>query len=442
MDYVWMQFEKQKGKALYQQIHDFFVKQLLSGYWKQGDHLPSIRRCAGLLSVSLTSIKNAYAQLEEEGYIEALPRQGYFVCVSEAGVNLRKELLRSDETEQKPHFQYDFKTSAIDEASFDSLNWKRCVRFAMEQEDLLEYGEVQGETVLRKALQRHAYGYRGIACHEDQILVGASVQTLLYQLCGLLGKRKIIYMHTPPFSQAKQVFEDCGWEVHLCDVTALTQNDWEKMSFLYLHTVAFGDEKAPMPRHLRKTYCELAKRHHVYLIEDDKNGELRYVRRSESALFAADEGERVIYLSTFSKLLAPSLRIAYMILPQPLKQRYEAKKSDYNPTASKMEQLALARYLTNAHMEKHLNQLRKRYAEKYRKMAELLQRSVPHWEWVLHETALRIHVRKASVLPDEIPEEIAYDENAEEIILSFAKIDSKDIEKAFQLFADHKMTGK
>ena len=90
MDYVWMQFEKQKGKALYQQIHDFFVEQLLSGYWKQGDHLPSIRRCAGLLSVSLTSIKNAYAQLEEEGYIEALPRQGYFVCVSEAGVNLRK----------------------------------------------------------------------------------------------------------------------------------------------------------------------------------------------------------------------------------------------------------------------------------------------------------------------------------------------------------------
>lgn len=75
-------------------------------------------------------------------------------------------------------------------------------------------------------------------------------------------------------------------------------------------------------------------------------------------------------------------------------------------------------------------------------MAELLQRSVPHWEWVLHETALRIHVRKASVLPDEIPEEIAYDENAEEIILSFAKIDSKDMEKAFQLFADHKMTGK
>lgn len=118
------------------------------------------------------------------------------------------------------------------------------------------------------------------------------------------------------------------------------------------------------------------------------------------------------------------------------------KKSDYNPTASKMEQLALARYLTNAHMEKHLNQLRKRYAEKYRKMAELLQRSVPHWEWVLHETALRIHVRKASVLPDEIPEEIAYDENAEEIILSFAKIDSKDMEKAFQLFADHKMAGK
>ncbi len=186
------------------------------------------------LSVSLTSIKNAYAQLEEEGYIEALPRQGYFVCVSEAGVNLKKNCCAAMKQNKSRISNMILRHRRSMRRALIPLNWKRCVRFAMEQEDLLEYGEVQGETVLRKALQRHAYGapITGIACHEDQILVGAKRADAAVSALRLIRKKeKIIYMHTPPFSQAKQVFEDCGWEVHLCDVTALTQNDWEKDVF-------------------------------------------------------------------------------------------------------------------------------------------------------------------------------------------------------------------
>lgn len=434
MDYSWMQFEKKKGIPLYKQIHDFFVKQMIEGYLKQGDKLPSIRKCATILQVSLTSIKNAYALLEEEGYLKVMAQKGYYVQVSDDNLKLRKEVLSSLKQEDNKHILYDFRTSGIDEESFDTVNWKRCVKSVLKQGDLLNYGDVQGEAILRKALQQYAYSYRGILCHSDQIVVGASVQVLLYQLCGLLPKNQMIYFDDPPFPQAKQVFEDCAWNVKICELSSL--QNFNDVSFIYLNTASFGKERKPMSKATRKKYCELAKQHQIYLIEDDKNGELCYLHRSESALQSYDSSGKVIYIGTFSKLLAPSLRIAYMILPEELKKRF-IKNRYYNPTASKMEQLALAEYFIQSHMERHLNQLRKRYLSKYQTMKHLLKEYVPHWKWILNETGLRIHIKKTSMNNQVLPKEIAYDETPSEIIFSFAKISVFDMKQAIVLLSEY-----
>ena len=425
MKYNWLHLEKQEGIPLYQQIKSLLLKQIEEDYLKQGERLPSIRYCAKQLQVSLTSVKHAYAILMEEGYIDAKAQSGYYVCVDKEGLRIREDV-KSKEVMEQPKIPYDFRTSGIDENSFDMVHWKRCIRRAFEYTDLLAYGDVQGEKMLRKVLKQYVYRNRGVLCREQQMVIGASVQTLLYQLCGLL-QSECVYMDHHPFMQAKQVFEDCHMQVKYCELE--TAPNLSKHALLYVNSASFGKEKTYMCDALRNHLIQEVKEKQGYLIEDDKNGELRYIHKAKRAMQGSDPNH-IIYIGTLSKLLMPSLRIAYMVLPQELANRYHQIKKQYNPTASKMEQIALAYYIAEGHMERHLYHVRKQYRRKYEVLSTLLCQYVPEWKWVLDEGALRIYVQKASVTKP-IPKEIAYDETETELIFSFASIAESDMREAF-----------
>jgi GntR family transcriptional regulator / MocR family aminotransferase len=132
---------------------------------------------------------------------------------------------------------------------------------------------------------------------------------------------------------------------------------------------------ASIPMNRRFELLEWARETGGIIIEDDYNGELRYKARPIPAMQGMDDGRNVVYLGSFSKLLLPSVRIGYMVLLPKLLERYQARASRYNQTASKIEQLALARYVKDGQLERQLRRLRKLYAEKSAALIEALEQA-------------------------------------------------------------------
>ena len=145
----------------------------------------------------------------------------------------------------------------------------------------------------------------------------------------------------------------------------------------------------PMSR--RYELLEWARETGGLIIEDDYNGELRYNARPIPALQGMGDNQPVVYLGSFSKLLLPSVRISYMALPQNLASIYRERSSNYNQTASKTEQLALASYIGSGQMERHLRRLRKLYGEKSQIMLKALRGAFPHIPFILQESATDIY---------------------------------------------------
>lgn len=176
------------------------------------------------------------------------------------------------------------------------------------------------------------------------------------------------------------------------------------------------------------------------IIEDDHNGELRYHTRMTPAMQGFDTGGHVVYIGSFSKILLPSLRISYMVIPQALQYRYDQRANSYSPTSSKIEQLALARYIADGHLERHVRRLRRHYEQKSSHMRTLLEHWFPQADILLEEAALQFLLRFPYLLPlESVIQEarkhsMMLQRNAQgELVLSFAAIKMEDMEEAVRL---------
>lgn len=438
-------FERQKGKALYIQIYEKLRSDILCGYLVKGDQLPSIRKCVALMKVSKTSVERAYEKLLEEGYITAQPQKGFFVDVEAENVRLRQAVLHQPVSSHDERIRFDFRSQTMDVTSFDLALWKKYLKEVLDgHEEIATYGEARGEMRLRQALQMYAYTVRGVLCTSEQLIIGSSFQSLLYVLCGLMDKPIVIGMEESGFPQAETVFSDYALSIRMCksddDGICIQQLMESDVSVLYVNSASTGRNHQPIGKKKRKELLAWAQQKHAFIIEDDHNGELRYHSRMSPAMQGFDNGGHVIYIGSFSKILLPSLRISYMVLPQPLQKRYDARLKSYSPTSSKIEQLALARYIADGHLERHVRRLRRHYEQKSNHMRQVLEVHFPQADIVLEEAALQFLLR----FPYEVDMEkliqqakqhgILLQSNAQkELVLSFAAIKMEEMQEAVQL---------
>lgn len=382
MLYDFLLLNRESGEALCDQLYEGLRGGIQDGKLSAGDKLASIREAAGALSVSRTTVETAYSRLCLEGYIEARPQSGYRVRqVQPAAVSPQPEV------ETPP--LYDFTTSSIEPEAADLQNWRRLVRAVLADElEVSSYGDPQGEMVLRQALSSYAFHARGVKAKPEQIFIGAGIGPLLQLLCPLLEGRPKVRMECPGFIQAQQIFTDYGFSVDTCREGKVSF-PWEAEAIMtelpslrpYLQPAAVAAHRAAL-----RTWAEGYPGR--YVLEDDYNGELHYKTRAVPA-FQGILPEKTIYLGSFSKLLLPSVRIAYMVLPETLAEKARQRLPMLNQTAGKTEQVALAEYIRSGLMEKHLRRLRRLYAKKSQIMGDSLER-VFGWDcsYSLHETSL------------------------------------------------------
>ena len=427
-----LSFQLHTSKPFYQELHDYLVNQMLSGYIQNGDRLPSIRQLAKDLHLSRTTIENAYELLVSEGYVISRSRSGYY-CDLPYAVNKEQLIVqKTSKSASEDQILYNFSSRYVDASDFDTKLWRRYMRIVMDRDqDIASYGERLGEWELREALSDYLYRGRGVKCTADQLVIGAGIQPLLYMFCGRFVSQvlKVGFIH-PGFRQAIQVFQDCHHEIRLFH--SLDEVDFTQIDVLYLTPTELN---LKMKRRL--WLIEKLQRHHVFLIEDDLNGEMHYVTPSFPAIQGLSGEENVIYLNSFSRLLLPSLRIACMVLPVALAQQLQMQIKCYNQTASKIEQNVFNYYLREGHLERRIRKLRRQSLKKSQLMKEGIQNILNVDQFHFFETS------QLFICPLDLPDDfyirasqhqIAFaSQDPKALHMAFGGVDATKIAEAFQL---------
>ncbi len=371
------------GKHLYEQIYLHIKKEIREGKLLQGERLPSTRSLAEFLQVSRSTVELAYGQLVSEGYIEAKPYRGYFVCPAEELFDLEKTGDMAEEWEaektgdvteegEKAGYAYDFSPNTIDMSAFPYDTWKKITKNILvgANSNIFVSGSPKGDYILRETIAHYLHTSRGVNCRPEQIIIGAGNDYLLMLLEKILGRHVKIAIENPTYRRAYRIFDSFAYRI------SPVAMDRKGMSAEGLRE-SEADVAYVMPSHQYPTgivmpigrRMELLKwageKEGRYLIEDDYDSEFRFKGKPVPSLQASDRAGKVIYIGTFSKSIAPAIRIGYMVLPLPLLQVYEEKCSFYSTTVSRIDQRILNEFIGNGHFERHLNRMRKIYREKH-----------------------------------------------------------------------------
>lgn len=365
-----------QGEPLYLQLYEYYKALIMQGSLKAGEKMPSIRQCALLRQVSKTTVEAGYMQLCAEGYIQAVAGSGYYVnAVGYEKVDRMRRHLPLSVGVHKEKPKYDFISSTVDDKSFNFDLWRRYMKSALRNtERLLAYGEAQGELDLRVAIREYVKEARGVVCSPEQIIIGAGVQSLLNVLCALTGERKSICFTGNGFRQGRAVFEDRQFKTYYCgkiedDLSFLKEKEVEMLYVSPSHMTSWGQV---MPMKMRIDLLSYARQEDCLIIEDDFDSEFRYYTRPVPSLQSLDGGQKVIYMGSFSRLLLPSLRIGFMVLPAELMKVYREKGTLYNQTASTAEQIALCQFIRDGHLKKQIKKARKLYMMKSQALCQAI----------------------------------------------------------------------
>lgn len=373
----------QRGElARYDYLYRCIKGDILSGRLAAGEKLPSKRNLARHLQVAVVTVENAYAQLAAEGYLTTAERRGYFVNKLEI---YSQPALQSPQKNinqpQAPSWLMDFKRSGSGTEGFPFSVWARLMRRVLTErgEALLRSLPHNGVVELRQAIASHLYQSRGITAEPEQIVVGAGTEYLYNLIVQLLGRDRIYGVEEPGYSKAVQVYELSGAPCRLIPMDdrgvlpeAVLSEGVQVLHISPNHQFPTGTV-VPIAR--RQQLLRWAQEGERYLIEDDYDSEFRFTGRPIPTLFSIDRTDRVIYMNTFSCTLAPSLRIAYMVLPISLLSAYRQRLGFYSCTVPAMEQYTLACFLSEGHFESHVNRMRVYYRTRRDTVLEAIRSS-------------------------------------------------------------------
>ncbi len=365
-------------KCLYQQIYEHIRQEIREGKLLAGERLPSTRSLAEYLQVARSTVDYAYDQLLSEGYIEARPYKGYFVCrlegifTMEPGEIPEPETAETDREADGEAPQIAFSPYGIDMTGFPFGVWKRITKNILNDSnsELFAQGEPQGDYDLRMTISRYLHSSRGVNCRPEQIIVGAGNDYLLLLLEKILGRHVGIAMENPTYKRAYRIFQSFAYRIYTVDMDdkgmradRLTELPVRAAYVMPSHQYPTG---AIMTIGRRAELLHWAEKEpDRYLIEDDYDSEFRYRGKPIPSLQSSDKRGKVIYIGTFSKAIAPAIRVSYMVLPESLLEVYRRDCSFYSCTVSRIDQRILNEFIRDGYFERHLNKMRMHYRAKH-----------------------------------------------------------------------------
>lgn len=371
---VTYELKKAPGVPLYEALYRCIRGDILSGKLKPGEKLPSKRALAQNLEVSKITVETAYNQLLSEGYLRSEEKVGYFVEAVEHPP-VTEQPRNTVQCAEERKWLLDLTANGTEQFPFS-------VWMKLQREVTLDYGQAlllsipnRGVPELRQAIANHLSDFRGMRVNPENILIGAGTDFLYNLLMQLLGREKIYAVEEPGYGKIRKIYAAGG-------VTSVS---------------APMDEQGVIPDGLRSAdVLHFSPSHHFptglvtpvsrrmellswagssrWIIEDDYDSEFRFDAHPMPAMQSLDRAGRVIYMNTFSKSIAPSIRISYMVLPADLMEEFQQRLGFYSCTVPSFEQYTLARFLSRGYFEKHINRMRKLYKNRRNLVISFLNR--------------------------------------------------------------------
>lgn len=378
---------------------------ILEGRAPAGARLPATRSLASDLGVSRKSVATAFTRLAEEGYVEARVGAGTFVSATlpdiALGIGAGRRHTRPLETPARfssytqrvlalspwpppgvpaTHARYDFNYGSPAIADFPHDTWCRLVsrRARAMSVRTLRYGQTLGFEPLRRAIADYLRRARGVAATPRHVVIVNGSQQALDLIARLLvdpGDRVVV--EEPGYQGGRQAFAAAGADVipvrvrtDGLDVSQLPRGTPVKLAYLTpSHQFPLG---GVLPLAKRLQLLQWAKETQAYVVEDDYDSEFRYEGRPIEAMQGLDRAGRVLYVGTLSKVLFPSLRLAYLVLPESLVRAMAALKLLADHHTPTFEQEVLADFITEGHFERHLRRMRTRNAARRKALLDAL----------------------------------------------------------------------
>ena len=356
--------------SLYEYLYKCIKNDILMGTLSPGDRLPSKRSFAKHLNISTITIENAYAQLLAEGYIYSIPKKGYYAADIAAGpapVPAAPAPEPMPEQEEEPYFA-DFTSSQTHPDTFPFSIWAKLMRevIGSRSPGLMKNSPSGGILPLRKAIAGHLKEFRGMDVRPEQIIVGAGTEYLYGLLIQLLGHGKVYGVEDPGYQKISAIYKS--------NHVACRHIPMDKQGICIGKLKELGADIVHIsPSHHFPTgiVTPISRRYELlgwaaasgsrYIIEDDYDCEFRFMGKPIPSLQSIDVMEKVIYMNTFTKTLASTIRISYMVLPGRLMERFRETMGFYSCTVSNFEQYTLTRFLEDGHFERHINRMRNFY---------------------------------------------------------------------------------
>ncbi len=383
------------GAALHRQVYVSLRAAILSGRLAAGARLPATRVLAQQLSVSRSTVSDAYDQLQSEGYIEGRHGSGTYVAPnlpedrtsgrgpaasnSGAAAGTRsysrwgENVIRSAASgtgagTEGEHFEYDFRPHRVAQDMFPWDAWRAGIDRALtNNRDALFYAPAAGHPALQETIARHIAKHRGVVCTPDQIVIVNGTQQGLNLLADLLleeGER--VAVEDPGYPAARLAWEARGLEITRIPVDAegiMVDEFVKRGPFRLVHVTPSHQDPTgatlSLPRRL--ALLDAARRTGCVVLEDDYDSEFRYEGRPVESLQGLDNAGLVVYAGTFSKSVLAGLRIGFVVLPSHLVGPFVAAKSTWDSGAPMLEQLALVEFMRSGMFEKHIRRMRRVY---------------------------------------------------------------------------------
>lgn len=394
-----VELDKDSAAPLYWQIYQQIRAHILNGRLPPNSRLPASRTLAQQCGVARETVKEAYDQLSSEGFVARRVGAGTFVTPTLlVGQNGRsqppvltawgQQVMQLQGGGERPldgRPQIDFGFGRSFPHIFPYAIWRRLLARYLSTDDVMlsRYGSVAGFEPLRQAIAAYLSWQRGVVCQPEQVVIVNGAQQALDLLARLLlTPHDQVLMETPGYADAYTLFQTHGVHVntvpvddHGLPIEAVPPQLQAKLVFVTPSNQFPHGGAMPVARRLR--LLAWAQRHGAYIVEDDYDGALRYNGRPLAALQGLDQADRVIYLGTFSKVLFPALRLAYIVLPPPLVTPFIRAKQLVDRGAPTLTQAAVSDFITEGHFERHLRHLRQAYGARREKLVAAIRQHLP-----------------------------------------------------------------
>jgi len=354
------ELKKTPGVPLYEALYRCIRQDILAGNLKPGEKLPSKRALAQHLELGKNTVETAYAQLLSEGYISSREKVGFFVEAVERPAQTAP-IVPSARTEPEPAPILDLTANGTGHFPFSV--WSR-----LQREVILDYDRRlllplpgQGIPELRWAIADHLAAFRGMMIDPENILVGAGTDFLYNLLIQLLGRQRIYAVEEPGYGKIRKIYAAGGVRCisAAMDGFGVIPESLGQAQVLHISPSHHFPTGLVTPLSRRQELLDWAGQDN-WIIEDDYDSEFRAGRHPLPAMQSLAP-QRVIYINSFSKSLAPSIRISYMVLPPQLMEEFRQRLGFYGCTVPSFEQYTLARFLSRGQFEKHINRMRRYY---------------------------------------------------------------------------------